>query len=103
MMVSHREVPKSEDIIEVFTTESKGFGVRATDKIEKGVFIIEYVGEVKDHSKANSSIFREKLREWVRKQHVRIFFIFCSCLFMSILTCPRKKFNLSLIGQNKDT
>jgi hypothetical protein len=33
----------------------------------------------------------------------RIFFIFCSCLFMSILTCPRKKFNLSLIGQNKDT
>jgi histone-lysine N-methyltransferase SETD2 len=43
---THREVPNSEVTVELFATESKGFGVRAMDKIEKGVFIIEYVGEV---------------------------------------------------------
>lgn len=32
--------------IEVFQTDQKGFGVRSTRTIEKGVFIMEYVGEI---------------------------------------------------------
>ncbi len=40
--------------LEVFKTEAKGWGVRCREKIPRGTFICEYVGEVLTNSEAVS-------------------------------------------------
>ncbi|CAN7017778.1 unnamed protein product [Brassica oleracea var. botrytis] len=39
--------------LEVFSTESKGWGVRACEHILRGTFVCEYIGEVLDQQEAN--------------------------------------------------
>ncbi|CAN8287794.1 unnamed protein product [Cochlearia groenlandica] len=39
--------------LEIFRTESKGWGLRACEHILRGTFVCEYIGEVLDHQEAN--------------------------------------------------
>lgn len=62
--------------IEVFKTDWKGFGVRATTKIPKDTFIMEYVGEVLDYRQ-----FRRRAKQYGREnnQHYYIMAVSRDC------------------------
>ena len=43
---THSKIPKSTVQLELFNTQTKGLGIRTFQKIRKGTFIIEYIGEI---------------------------------------------------------
>ncbi|XP_031779694.1 histone-lysine N-methyltransferase SETD2 isoform X1 [Nasonia vitripennis] len=55
---------------EVFRTEKKGFGLRATTNLEAGDFIMEYVGEVLDPKD-----FRKRAKEYSKDKNRHYYFM----------------------------
>lgn len=55
---------------EVFKTEKKGFGLRTTEDLSGGTFIMEYVGEVLDPKE-----FRKRAKEYSKDQNKHYYFM----------------------------
>ncbi|CAH8675669.1 unnamed protein product [Schistosoma rodhaini] len=53
-----------------YAGKDKGWGLMATDNVEKGTFVIEYVGEVIDFSE-----FRRRIRRYERLGHAHHYFM----------------------------
>ena len=56
--------------IEVFKTDWKGFGLRATEPLPRDTFLMEYVGEVLDTKQ-----FRKRARQYAREEVQHFYFM----------------------------
>ena len=55
---------------EVFKTTNKGVGLRATDELSNGTFVMEYVGEVLDYNK-----FRKRAKKYSKDDVQHFYFM----------------------------